>query len=225
MFVFLLQAALLLAIAFILGAVIGCLLRTQFNPRPEPAGMPEPASQPASAARNVAPAAQPETGDRAEMAEAAAPAATKTAKPKTAAKSPAKASAKAPEKKTGKKTAAPRKAAKAATRTAPARKGAAAAGKPDDLKRIKGVGPRIEEKLVAAGITRYAQIAEWTKKDVAEWGEKLSFAGRIEREDWVAQAKKLASGEMTEFATRVSRGEVASSKAAPKRGTRKNGKA
>lgn len=223
MFVFLLQAALLLAIAFILGAVIGCLLRTQFNPRPEPAGMPEPASQAPAAARNAAPAAPAETGGRAEMAEAAAPAATKTAKPKTAAKSPAKASAKAPAKKTGKKPAAPRKAAKAATRTAPASKGAAT--KPDDLKRIKGVGPRIEEKLVAAGITRYAQIAEWTKKDVAEWGEKLSFAGRIEREDWVAQAKKLASGEMTEFATRVSRGEVASSKAAPKRGARKNGKA
>ena len=40
-----------------------------------------------------------------------------------------------------------------------------------------------------------AQIASWKAKDVEEFDEKLSFKGRIEREGWVDQAKKLAKGE------------------------------
>lgn len=88
---------------------------------------------------------------------------------------------------------------------------------PDNLKQIKGVGPAIETKLNAAGINSFAQIAAWTKKEQAEFSEQLSFAGRIEREDWVSQAKLLAKGGATEFSKRVAKGEVASS-AAPKRG-------
>ena len=64
----------------------------------------------------------------------------------------------------------------------------------DDLKKLSGVGPVLEKKLLAAGITTFAQIAAWTDKDVAELDEKLDFKGRIEREGWVAQAKKLAKG-------------------------------
>ncbi|SMR71890.1 LSU ribosomal protein L21P [Aliiroseovarius halocynthiae] len=90
----------------------------------------------------------------------------------------AAAPAKAPAKK-----AAPKKAAKA---EAPA--GA------DDLKKLSGVGPALEKKLLAAGVTTFAQIAAWGEADIAEFDEKLSFKGRIEREGWVEQAKELAKG-------------------------------
>jgi len=83
---------------------------------------------------------------------------------------------------------APKKAAKA-EKAAPA----AAAGA-DDLKKLSGVGPALEKKLHEAGVTTFAQIAAWTDADVAEMDEKLSFKGRIEREDWIAQAKELAQG-------------------------------
>lgn len=79
------------------------------------------------------------------------------------------------------KKAAPKKAAKA---EAPA--GA------DDLKKLSGVGPALEKKLLEAGVTSFAQIAAWTDADIAEFDEKLSFKGRIEREGWVEQAKELA---------------------------------
>ena len=64
----------------------------------------------------------------------------------------------------------------------------------DDLKLLSGVGPALEKKLVAAGVTSFAQIAAWKKADIEEFDEKLSFKGRIEREDWVKQAKALAKG-------------------------------
>ncbi|WP_338547979.1 50S ribosomal protein L21 [Roseovarius phycicola] len=64
----------------------------------------------------------------------------------------------------------------------------------DDLKQLSGVGPALEKKLHAAGVTTFAQIAAWGEAEIAEFDEKLSFKGRIEREGWVAQAKKLAKG-------------------------------
>jgi len=69
----------------------------------------------------------------------------------------------------------------------------AASGEGDDLTQLSGVGPALLKKLNAAGITTFAQIAAWTEADVAEFDEKLSFKGRIEREGWIAQAKELAS--------------------------------
>ncbi|MBK0328489.1 50S ribosomal protein L21 [Rhodobacteraceae bacterium F11138] len=64
----------------------------------------------------------------------------------------------------------------------------------DDLKKLSGVGPALEKKLQAAGVTTFAQIAAWTDADVADMDEKLTFKGRIEREGWVEQAKELAKG-------------------------------
>jgi len=90
---------------------------------------------------------------------------------------------------------------KAAEDKAPAKKAAAkpkaekaAAEFVDDLKMIGGVGPALEKKLNEAGITSLKQIAGWKKADIAEFDEKLSFHGRIEREDWVGQAKDLVAG-------------------------------
>ena len=86
-----------------------------------------------------------------------------------------------------KKAAAPKAEAKKA---APAK----AAGGADDLTTISGVGPVIVKKLAAEGITTFAQVAAWTEADVAAIEEKLSFKGRVGREDWIAQAKELAKG-------------------------------
>jgi large subunit ribosomal protein L21 len=82
--------------------------------------------------------------------------------------------------------------AKAAPAKAKAAAPAAAAGA-DDLKQLSGVGPALEKKLHAAGVTSFAQIAAWTDADVAATDEQLSLKGRIEREGWIAQAKALAN--------------------------------
>ncbi|CAH2408646.1 NADH-quinone oxidoreductase subunit E [Mesorhizobium escarrei] len=69
----------------------------------------------------------------------------------------------------------------------------------DDLKLISGVGPRIEGVLHSLGIFTYAQVASW-KKAEREWVDGyLNFHGRIEREDWVKQAKALAKGGIAEY--------------------------
>ena len=86
--------------------------------------------------------------------------------------------------------AAPKKAAAPKAEKAAAPKAAAGA---DDLKLLSGVGPALEKKLHEAGITSFAQIAAWTGAEVEEFGEKLSFKSRIEREGWIEQAKELAS--------------------------------
>ena len=85
-------------------------------------------------------------------------------------------------------------------------------GKAEDLKQIKGVGPKIEGILKSIGIFHFHQIAKWTDEN-KEWVDGyLSFKGRIDREDWINQAKTLASGADTEFSKRVESGDVPSSK-------------
>ncbi len=65
-------------------------------------------------------------------------------------------------------------------------------GKPDDLKRISGVGPKIEGILHSLGIFHFDQIAAWAPAEVAWVDERLKFKGRIARENWIEQAKTLA---------------------------------
>ncbi|GAB4576941.1 MAG: 50S ribosomal protein L21 [Roseibium sp.] len=62
----------------------------------------------------------------------------------------------------------------------------------DDLKKISGVGPVLEKKLNALGITTYEQIINFSADDIARVDEVLNFKGRIERDNWVEQAKELA---------------------------------
>ncbi|MGX9353940.1 50S ribosomal protein L21 [Roseobacteraceae bacterium S113] len=92
-----------------------------------------------------------------------------------------------------KKAAAPKaekaEAPKAAKKAA---KAADAAG--DDLTKISGVGPVIVKKLHDLGVTSFAQIAEWTADDVAAMDEKLNFKGRIDRDNWIEQAKEFSKG-------------------------------
>ncbi len=111
----------------------------------------------------------------------------------------------------GAKKAAPAKvksAAKpAAKKAAPAAKADTAAvrflsapeGKADDLKKISGVGPKLEEKLNNLGIYHFSQIEKFTAEDIEKVDGELSFKGRIDREDWLGQAKILAAGGETEF--------------------------
>jgi len=76
-------------------------------------------------------------------------------------------------------------------------------GKPDDLKLLKGVGPKLEQTLNELGFYHYDQIAAWTPEHVAWVDARLKFKGRIERDGWIEQAAKLAAGEETEFAKRA----------------------
>ncbi|EDQ33421.1 NADH-quinone oxidoreductase, E subunit [Hoeflea phototrophica DFL-43] len=106
------------------------------------------------------------------------------------------------------KTAAPKSAAAAkpsAASAAPSLEdknrpaGIAKPANPEDLKMISGVGPKIEGILHSLGIYTFAQVASW-KKAEREWVDGyLKFKGRIEREDWVKQAKALAKGGEAEY--------------------------
>ncbi len=90
----------------------------------------------------------------------------------------------------------------------PKKKAAKASGGADDLKQLKGVGPALEKKLHAEGVTTFAQVAAWGPADITDMDDKLSFKGRIDRDGWVEQAKALASGEETEFSKKVAKGGV-----------------
>ena len=105
-------------------------------------------------------------------------------------KAPAKASTakKAPARKVTAK-AAPKKAAAKSTGPVRLKK---PEGKADDLKLISGVGPKLEKTLNNLGFWHFSQIAKWKKADVAIVDDELSFKGRIERDDWIKQAKQLA---------------------------------
>lgn len=98
--------------------------------------------------------------------------------------------------------------AETATKSEPATKTPAKAEKPkrqkmtarvveakaDDLKRISGIGPKLEQVLNGMGIRRYADVALWTDKDVQRFDDQLGFSGRIVRDGWVEQAKALMKG-------------------------------
>ncbi len=66
-------------------------------------------------------------------------------------------------------------------------------GKPDDLQQISGIGPGIERTLHRLGIFHFRQIAAFTPDNIAWVNQRLRFKGRIEREDWIGQAKRLAA--------------------------------
>ena len=67
-----------------------------------------------------------------------------------------------------------------------------AQGKADDLKKISGVGPKLEGLLHENGVFHFWQIAEWGPTEIEYMDDKLSFKGRIERDNWIQQAKDFA---------------------------------
>ncbi|UCI30469.1 ATP-binding cassette domain-containing protein [Mesorhizobium sp. B4-1-4] len=135
-------------------------------------------------------------------------------KPASAAKPLAKAAAKKP-------------AAKAPTAKAEGvsnRLAAPRGGKADNLTRIKGIGKVNEKKLNDHGIFHFDQIGAWKKADVEAAEAYLAFDGRIEREEWVKQARLLGQGKDTEFSRRVDAGKVATSHASAKSAGAASGK-
>jgi predicted flap endonuclease-1-like 5' DNA nuclease len=98
------------------------------------------------------------------------------------------------------KAPAPKKAAApkpAAVKAAPAKP-----AKPDNLRRMIGIGPVNNKKLNGMGVTTFAQIAKWSAADIKRVEAVLEFDGRIERERWIEQAKLLAAGDEKEFLKR-----------------------
>ncbi|VAW02578.1 hypothetical protein MNBD_ALPHA04-2382 [hydrothermal vent metagenome] len=101
-------------------------------------------------------------------------------------------------------TARPRKKPAVAETVAPAPPGkpkiAPATGSPDNLRLIKGVGPKLNGLLNNLGIIRFDQIAAWKAEDIAEVDRYLeSFSGRITRDAWIDQAKYLAKDDIAGF--------------------------
>lgn len=78
-------------------------------------------------------------------------------------------------------------------------------GQADDLKMIKGVGPKLEEMLNSLGFYHFDQIAAWSQEEVAWVDQNLEgFSGRVTRDNWIDQATVLAAGGETEFSQRAS---------------------
>jgi large subunit ribosomal protein L21 len=71
----------------------------------------------------------------------------------------------------------------------------AAALDASNLSLISGVGPTIEKKLRAAGITSWNEIAAWSDADIERLDTELKLGGRATKEEWVEQAKELLAGE------------------------------
>ena len=139
----------------------------------------------------------------------------KTAKPKTEPKAEPKPSANVPADKTGvtkqeaqaQSKAKPQETVGAADK--PQALSAARDGKADDLKMIKGVGPKLETLLHSMGFYHYDQIAGWSDKEVAWVDENLEgFKGRVSRDNWVEQAKQLATGAETEFSKKAKKDDI-----------------
>ncbi len=86
------------------------------------------------------------------------------------------------------------------TMSAPRKAGA------DDLKLIKGVGPKLEDLLNSMGFFHFDQIAKWGQDELAWVDQNLEgFKGRASRDSWVDQAEKLARGEETEFSAKAAK--------------------
>jgi predicted flap endonuclease-1-like 5' DNA nuclease len=82
-------------------------------------------------------------------------------------------------------------------------------GQADNLKEIKGIGPKLEAVCHSVGVFHFDQIAAWTAEEVAWVDQNLKgFKGRVSRDNWVEQARQLASGEGTDFSKRVDKGDV-----------------
>ena len=82
-------------------------------------------------------------------------------------------------------------------------------GQADDLKQIKGIGPKLEKLCNSLGFFHFDQIADWSADEEAWVDANLEgFKGRVSRDTWIAQAKVLAAGGETEFSKRVEGGDV-----------------
>ncbi len=220
------QAALLLLVVFLVGCVIGWLLRTMFLARraenAEPAATDAVSSRQETDAQPSGPEAANVTGEKPAAAgqlkevRAVPLAAVETASPVSTSGGQKAAAGKASElrknadkESTSSKSSNGRSSSKedgnrqsgnetgqTATVSAqdkPRTLDAPRDGKKDDLKKIKGIGPKLEGVLNDLGIYHFDQIAAWSPREVEWVDDYLSFKGRIGRDDWIGQARELSS--------------------------------
>ncbi|MGL4728969.1 MAG: hypothetical protein ACRCWO_09455 [Bosea sp. (in: a-proteobacteria)] len=195
-----LETGVLMFSSYIIGCCLGCWLKKMLAVEPVAVAAPQPVMV---APRPVAPTPAPTPAPTRAPTAAPTPAPTPAPVPKAAPKpvkveEPAPAPALADEgNHAGKR---------------PAGLAAPRGGKADDLKWIKGIGKQNEGRLHGLGIWHFDQIAAWTRENVEWVGSYLAFPGRIDREEWLKQAKALASGKETEFAKRAKFGLVPTSR-------------
>jgi len=179
--------------------IAGWLLKGIFCTAEIPASGVTTSTAVAAASATAVVAAEKEKPAAKKTAAKSVPAAkTKTAAAKKPAVKKATASKAKP---AAKKTVAAQKpeAKKSAAKKAPTKFYKKPPAKIDDLKLISGVGPKLEATLNQIGIYQYDQVAAWKKTEIKKVDDQLKFKGRIERDDWMAQAKILAKGGDTEF--------------------------
>jgi predicted flap endonuclease-1-like 5' DNA nuclease len=215
-------------VAVVIALIVAVLLWLGWrDANPEKAAAPMPAAKPAAPAP-VAKAAEPvsvaKAAAPAPVAKVAAPAPAPAAAAMPTAAVMAPAAKAAPKPKPVPKPKAKAEEPKVAEAPKAAEKPAARAlapdGKPemlskprdgnaDDLKQIKGVGPKLEKLLNTMGIWHFDQVAGWRNREVKWVDENLEgFKGRVTRDEWVKQAKILARGGKTAFAEKVKKGDV-----------------
>lgn len=178
----------LLLLAFIGGVVTGWILhgKSDESPKSGPKGLLEPGQAPHSHATvtldaEEAPKAEPAAPKKraADLLQEAAPELVTPAEAPTESEPEAKS---APDADTQSAPDAP--LAEPETETPPIS---------EDLTRIKGLGPKAAAKLSELGVTSLAQIANWTDEDVSRMDDAINGRGRIERDEWVKQAKALST--------------------------------
>ncbi len=197
------EIALLLVVVFLIGCIIGWFLRTKMFRSPVVAqsgsSSTKPTSAPPPSARQMAPR------QTAESASKEAPEPAPKQAPESAPKSAPLPKSASPAKPRPAAVSQPEKVQKEAEQPAPsvpepdsenaARPQSLSAprkGGKDDLKKIKGIGPKLESRLNEMGIYHFDQIAGW-KRETIDWvDEHLSFKGRIDRDQWISQAKDLS---------------------------------
>ncbi|MDF1753003.1 MAG: hypothetical protein P1U89_09535 [Verrucomicrobiales bacterium] len=69
---------------------------------------------------------------------------------------------------------------------------------PDDLTEINGIGESLQRKLNEYGVFQFRQLADWNENNIAAFNDRLSFSGRIERDQWVEQARKFSERASTD---------------------------
>jgi len=177
-----LELLLLMLLTFLIGSILACLFRTMFAADKSPA---------VKSAETSVSKTQAVAADVAKLEPK--PAEVLEAKPVPEPKAETKPAASKPAAKTA--------AAPVSTGKPVRPKGLPGArdGKPDKLQMISGVGPKLEKTLHGLGYFHFDQIAAWGKDQVDWVDEHLRYKGRIERDEWIAQAKLLAADDMEQF--------------------------
>jgi predicted flap endonuclease-1-like 5' DNA nuclease/uncharacterized membrane protein len=64
--------------------------------------------------------------------------------------------------------------------------------RPDDLKKIRGIGPVLERRLNTTGVSRFEQIAEMSTQDLMDLAARISISPAVaQRDNWIQQARSL----------------------------------